>query len=160
MNQLYSAERPEFLERVASLAGQTTFRTPSGGRGTKMEQLPDAHAIATALAFARRRSDPDDIGPDVAYCWATGTDAYRERVTRRLAIALRCHATRSHGAHRLAAAQLAWDSLVHNARPSQKAPADVSRHDWDRLLLAAVATLQSVAWEALAHAERAYRRVA
>lgn len=157
---LFSSERPEFLERVAALAGQSTFRTPSGGRCTKSEQLPDAHAIATALAFARRRDDPDDIGPDVAYCWATGTDAYRERVTRRLAIALRCHATRSHGAHRLAAAQRAWDSLVHSHRADDSPPREVSRHDWDRLLLAAVATLQSVAWEALADAERAYRRVA
>ena len=47
---LYSSDRPEFAERVARLAGQTTYRVPTEGRGTRTEQLPDAHAIATALA--------------------------------------------------------------------------------------------------------------
>ncbi len=160
MSLLYSTDRPEFLERIAKLAGGTTFREPAGGRGTKMDQLPDVHAIATALAFARNPHDPDDIGPDVAYCWATQSDAYRERVTRRLSIALRCHATRSHGQHRLAAAQLAWDAMIHNRKAGSRPPADVRPMDWDRLLLAAVATLQSLAWEALVEAERAYRREA
>lgn len=157
MSGLYSTDRPEFLERVAALAGKTTFRVPQGARSTKLDQLPDAHAIATALAFARNHKDPDDIGPDVAYCWATGTDAYRERVTRKLAVALRCHATRTHGAHRLAAANVAWDAIVHNRRPVNPPPAEVRLSDWDRLLLAGVATLQSLAWTALDDAERAYR---
>ena len=155
---LYSTDRPEFIERLAKLAGGTTWRQPLEGHGTKSDHLPDAHAIATALGFARH--DPDDIGPDVAYCWALGSDAYKSRCTRRLSIALRCHDLRSVGAHRLAASEIAWDALVHNRRPGQSAPADCNARVWDRMLLAAVSTLHNAAWDALADAERAYRRVA
>lgn len=155
---LYSSDRLEFAERVARLAGQTTYRVPTEGRGTKTEQLPDAHAIASALAFARRGDD--DIGPDVAYCWVLQSNAYKQRVTRKLAIALRCHATRSHGRHRLAAAEIAWDAMIHDRRAGGQAPADMRPMDWDRLLLAAIGTLQTTAWDALAEAERRYCRAA
>lgn len=155
MSLLYSTDRPEFLERVAALAGKTSFRVPQGARGTKLDQLPDAHAIAAALAFARA---VNGIGADIAYCWATGTDAYKERATRELSVALRCHATRTQASHRLAAAQIAWDVLIHNRRPTMARPSDVRQADWDRLLLAAVASLQSLAWTALDDAERAYRK--
>ena len=157
MSVLYSTDRPEFLERVASLAGRTSYRVPEGARGTKQDQLPDAHAIAAALGFARATNG---IGADIAYCWATGTDAYKERATRELSVALRCHATRTHGHQRLAAAQIAWDVLIHNRRPTAGRPADVRQADWDRLLLAAIASLQSLAWTALDDAERAYRKSA
>lgn len=159
-NALWTSDRPEFLERLAKLAGGTTYRTPTAGRGTKLDQLPDAHAIATALAFARRRNEPDDIGPDVAYCWALGVDAYKAKVTRRLAIALRCHELRSVAKHRLLAAELAWDAMVHNRRASADMPADCDPRVWSRMLLAAVGTLQNSAWDALAAAERAYHRAA
>lgn len=160
MADVYSTDRPEFAERVAKLAGGTTYRVPTEGRGTKLDQLPDAHAIATALAFARDHGNPDDIGPDVAYCWVLQSDAYRQKVTRRLSIALRCHELRSAGAHRLVAAEIAWDAMIHNRRPSQSPPADCSPRIWDRMLLAAVGTLHAAAWDALADAERAYRRAA
>ena len=157
---LYTTDRPEFIERLAKLAGGTTYRTPAAPRGTKQDQLPDAHAIAAALAFARRMEDPDDIGPDVAYCWALGSDAYKARVTRRLAIALRCHETRSVGPHRLAVAETAWEVMIHNRRPTTTAPADCNQRMWDRMLLAAIHVMQTSAWDSLADAERAYRRVA
>ena len=64
---LWSTERADFVERVAKLAGGTTYRTPGAGRGTDLKALPDEHAIAAALAYARQ--GPNDIGPDVAYCW-------------------------------------------------------------------------------------------
>lgn len=157
---LYSTDRPEFIERLAKLAGGTTYRTPVAGKGTKQDQLPDVHAIAAALAYARRLDDPDDIGPDVAYCWAIQSDAYKAKVTRRLAIALRCHELRSVGQHRLVASEVAWEVLIHNRRPTVQAPADCNQRMWDRMLLAAIATLQNSAWDALADAERAYRKVA
>lgn len=160
MSLLYSTDRPEFLERLAKLAGGTTFREPTGGRGTKMEQLPDAHAIATALAFARRHEEPDDIGPDVAYCWALGSDAYRSKVTRRLSIALRCKELQTVAMHRLAAAETAWEVMIHNRRSSSTAPADCKPAIWDRMLIAAIHAMQTSAWDALADAERAYRRAA
>lgn len=148
------SDRPEFVERVAKLAGGTTYRVPVEGRGTKVAQLPDAHAIAAALAFARR--GPDDIGPDIAYCWVLRTDAYRERVTRKLSVALRCHELRGADAHRLLASQAAWDALVWDR--SSPRPANAAK--WDKMLLAAIGTLYNSAWDSLADAERAYSRAA
>ena len=155
---IYSSDRPEFAERVARLAGQTTYRVPTEGRGTRMEQLPDAHAIAAALAFARQ--GPDDIGPDIAYAWVVQTDAGRERVTRKLSEAMRCKEFQNAGRHRLAAAEMAWEVMIHNRRPSTAAPADCSPRTWDRMLLVAIGTLHAKAWDALAEAERRYTRAA
>lgn len=152
-NVLWSNDRPEFTERVAKLAGATTYREPVGGYGTKSEHLPDAHAIAAALSFARR--GPDDIGPDVAYCWVLQTDAYREKVTRKLCIAMHCHELRGTAKHRLTAAQAAWESMIHN-RTGQTRPADLAELPWSKLLLAAVGTMYTSAWDTLADAERAY----
>ena len=153
---LWSTDRPEFVERVAALAGGTTYRLPVAGRGTKTDQLPDAHAIAAALAYAR--TEPDDIGPDVAYCWVLQSDAYRQQTTRRLAILLRSPRTRTLATHRLLAADVAWEVMIHNRRTKVAQPADVMPRDWDALLLAAIGMLQAAAWEALDTAERCYRK--
>jgi hypothetical protein len=158
MSGLWSTDRPEFAERVAKLAGGTTYRTPTGGRGTKEDHLPDAHAIAAALSFARQ--SPDDIGPDVAYCWVLQSDAYRQKVTRRLSIMLRSHKFRTMAQHRLAAAEAAWAVMIHGVRVKVDQPADLRPYDWDRLLLAAIAELHDSAWDALAEAERRYRSAA
>ena len=155
---LYSTDRPEFLERLATLAGSTTYREPSGARSTDHDFMPDAHAIAAALAYARR--ERDDIGPDVAYCWATQSDAYRQRTTRRLAIMLRSPKTRTLAVHRLTAAEAAWTAMIHNKRAQVAQPADIRPDDWNRLLLAAVTMMYRAAWDALADAERAYKRAA
>lgn len=155
MSLLYTSDRPDFIERLAKLAGGTTYRTPTEGRGTKQDQLPDAHAIATALAFARR--GPDDIGPDVAYCWVLRCDSYRVRVVRKLSTALRCHEFRGAGAARIQAAEAAWEAMVWD-RSSPK-PAEPPRF-WDSLLLTAIGVLHASAWDTLAEAERKYRRVA
>lgn len=152
---LWTDERPEFIERVAKLAGDTTYRTPSGGRGTKQDQLPDAHAIAAALAFGR--NGPLDVGPDVAYCWVLQTDAYRNKVVRMLADALRCHEFRTVTALRLTAAEAAWSAMVWNRASSR--PASAGRA-YDRMLMVACETLHRAAWDALSQAERAYRAVA
>jgi hypothetical protein len=150
---LWSSERPEFVERVAKLAGGTTFRLPGGGHGTKADHLPDAHAIAAALAYGRE--GPADIGPDVAYCWVLQNDAYRHKVVPLLIEALRGHAFRSVMRYRKHAADAAWAAMIWNragTRPADAPPA------YDRMLLVACATLERKAWDALAAAERAYRR--
>ena len=158
MSALWSNDRPEFTERIASLAGGTTYRTPVAGRGTKQDQLPDEHAIATALSFARR--GPEDIGPDVAYCWVLQSDAYRERVTRKLAVALSCYTLRNIRPHLLALSQIAWDTMIHDRTGLGAAPPGVPQVPWDRGLLAALGTLHTSAWDALAEAERRYHRAA
>ena len=154
-SDLWGTERPEFIERIGKLAGGTTYRTPSGGRGTKVQQVPDEHAIAAALAYGRQ--GPEDVGPDVAYCWVLQTDAYRNRTVRRLADALRCHEFRSVTQYRLLAAEAAWAAMVWNRASTR--PADAPRA-YDRMLLVACETLYRSAWDALAAAERAYRHVA
>lgn len=155
---LWSTERADFVERVAKLAGGTTYRTPGAGRGTDLKALPDEHAIAAALAYARQ--GPNDIGPDVAYCWVLASDAYRERTTRLLAVALVCHDLRKVRPHLLAAAEAAWDTLIHDRRGRGMAPAGADAVSWDRALLGAIGTLHSSAWDALARAERKYGRAA
>ena len=153
MGALWSNERPEFCERVAKLAGGTAYRTPVAGRGTGADRLPDAHAIAAALAFARRGAN--DIGPDVAYCWVLRCDTYRNKVVRKLADALRCREFRAVYQWRLTAAEAAWDAMIWNR--SSARPADAPRL-YDELLLAAVGTLYRSAWDTLAEAERRYHR--
>lgn len=153
---LWDSERPGFIERVASLAGGTTYRVPTEGKGTKFDQLPGPHAIATALAFGR--NGPDDIGPDVAYCWVLESDAYRQKVIRKLSVALQCHEFRSVATFRLTAAEAAWDAMIWNRASARPANAPAA---YDRMLLAAVGTLERSAWDSLAEAEkRCYRKTA
>jgi hypothetical protein len=147
--------RPEFVERIAKLAGGTTYRAPMEGGGTKEAQLPDVHAIAAALAFARR--GPDDVGPDVAYCWVLQNNVYRRRTVLKLADALRCHEFRHVTTYRLQAAEAAWDAMIWNHMA--KRPAD-ARPAYDTMLMVACKTLHDAAWDSLAEAERRYRRVA
>ena len=152
---LWGADAPAFAERVMRLAGQTTYRMPAAGRGgAALDMVPDAHAIAAALAYGRL--GPEDIGPDVAYCWVLQSDAYRNPVVRRLALALRGNATRGLGRFTLAAAGVAWRVLVHGERIAAP-PQGVSARDWELLVWAALGTLHTAAWDALTRAERAYR---
>jgi len=149
----YSNDRPSFIERLAKLAGGPTYRTPAAGKTNEPAPLPDAHAIAAALSFARR--GPDDIGPDVAYCWVLQRDDYRHKVARKLEDALRCHQFRSVHMHRLTAAYAAWDALISGEiapRPAGAKPI------YDTMLLVACKVLHDAAWDTLAEAERRYIR--
>lgn len=157
MSALWSNDRPEFTERIASLAGGTTYRTPVAGRGTKQDQLPDEHAIATALSFARR--GPEDIGPDVAYCWVLQSDAYRAKVMRIICD----HLYRTSRISRVHAAQAvgsAWDAMIHDRKSGKDCPSDIDQRSYDALLLLVVGILHTSAWDTLAAAERAYHRAA
>lgn len=61
---IYSNQKASFRERIAKLAGGTTYREPMGGRSTDPNRMTDQD-VAAALAYARQ--GPDDIGPDIAY---------------------------------------------------------------------------------------------
>ena len=89
MSDAYSAERAGYAERLARLAGGTTYREPVGGYGTPSDYMPDVHAMAASLAFARRGKA--DIGPDVALAVICRKMAYRRKVATELAAALREH---------------------------------------------------------------------
>lgn len=160
---LWSSDRPEFTERIAKLAGSTTYRVPVEGRGTKFDQLPDAHAIATALAFARR--GPQDIGPDVAYCLVLQSDAYRNTVCLKLAEAVgdAADGREIKGARQyaMAACQAAWDAVIHlEAGVNKRKPPNCKESAWDVLLLTALCQLHDSAWASLFEAERRYRSAA
>lgn len=155
MSGLYSTDRPEFLERVAALAGKTTFRVPHGARGARQDQMPDAHAIAAALAYARRGQD--DIGPDVAFCFALQNDTYKPKVVRLLADAL-CMSSSMQREHAVQAIVAAWDVFIYNRASAIAMPTNLDKRAWDALLLLACGTLHDSAWDALAEAEKMYFR--
>lgn len=151
-NELWSQDRPAFMERVAALAGSTTYREPMGGHGTKTEHLPDAHAVSMALAFARR--GPQDIGPDVAYCWVLRNDAYRNIVVPKLAQALICHELRRANGYRTLGANAAWEAVIWDR--VHPMPAGVCARDWGHVVAAARGVMIQSAWDSLWRAERAY----
>ena len=156
---IYSSDRPEFAERVARLAGQTTYRVPTEGRGTRTEQLPDAHAIAAALAFARQ--GPDDIGPDIAADIATGRRGHGVRVCAALGRSLsgdRSALMRRMRPYLAIAAADAYGLVVDGRRYAR--PPEARAEDWDTLVAAGAAILERLAWDALAEAERRYHRAA
>lgn len=78
MTDTHTTERPSFLERLGRLAGQTTYRVPVEGIGTRFSYLPESHSLAGALSYARgKRWNP---GPEIAYAYATGIEHKREEV--------------------------------------------------------------------------------
>jgi len=153
---LWSSDRPEFMERIAKLAGGTTYRVPTAGKGTKLDQLPDTHAIATALAFARRGRG--DIGPDVAECWVLQTNTHRDRVILRV-VQSAVNDQRGRAASDFAmAVGAAWDAMVWNQITPR--PQGIPQKAWDVALLFCCKLLHDSAWDTLAAAERAYKRKA
>ena len=73
------ADRAGFLERLGKLAGQTTFREPSGGGSPySSRMMTGENALVLALSYARR--DVRDIGPEIAYAIGTGIPHQQERV--------------------------------------------------------------------------------
>lgn len=152
---IYSHDRATFRERIARLAGGTTYREPMEGHSTDPHRLTDLD-VAAALAFARKGSS--DIGPDVAYCMICQSDAYRPRIVRELALALSesgGYYLRKARPYLLHIADQAFAAIVWQARVAR--PEGCSERAYSALLLAGVATLHSAADEAIRDAERAFR---
>lgn len=77
-DQTFTKERPGFLERLGRLAGQTTYRVPIEGVGTKFDHIPESHGLIVSLCGARGpRWQP---GPEIAFAMATGIQHQREKV--------------------------------------------------------------------------------
>src|SRR5690606_32028593 len=75
-DQTFTKERPGFLERLGRLAGQTTYRVPIEGVGTKFDHIPESHGLIVSLCGARGpRWQP---GPEIAFAMATGIQHQRE----------------------------------------------------------------------------------
>lgn len=146
-----------FRERVAALAGHTTWREPAGELG------PRDIDIAGALSFGR--SGPGDIGPDIAFDMATGHPAHYRRCVLWLGEQLGSLAThdadgyypaRACKAHLAPVALHAYNAIVRGwACPPH--PEDVRDRDWQELLLFACLLLEQSAEDALALAARRRR---
>lgn len=162
-DQTHEAKAPPSLwERLARLAGKTTYREPVGGRTTRTAVLPPEHELCVALGWARDRNDPHDIGPDVAMDMATGGGRNMAPVVRLLAEAL--DADRGRGSRvvsrnrpylRIVAAD-AYARIVYGQRFER--PEMVTNDDWDVLTEAAYRVLERMADNAVARAERYLRR--
>lgn len=159
MSDTYSGIRAGFAERVAKMAGGTTYREPVGSSGTRADYMPDEHAIAAALAYARR--GPGDIGPDVAVAIATGSTAHRTKIVMELSAALLA-ATGRVGERTanflLSIAAHCYLDVV--GQPSGKRPLGVSERDYQLLRSFGHGILWQAAESALNRAQKAYRQAA
>jgi len=79
------ADRSGFVERLGRLAGQTTWREPTGAGYTPYVSgsLSGENAMVLALSMGRRSER--DVGPDVAYSVGTGQPHRRQQVVEWLA---------------------------------------------------------------------------
>lgn len=154
----YSAERAGFAERLGRLAGETTYRVPVEGRSTRHASVPEPHALATALAYARRSRD--DVGPDMAYDMVLGRATYRVRIVRSVAAAMMSY--RGQGSRCIArwpqwvnqACHIAYGELL--GFRAVRGPLAVPDDDWSMLVESAKRIMLILADDAVAHAERAY----
>lgn len=163
MTDTHEAKAPASLwERLARLAGQTTYREPVGGRTTRTMVVPAEHELCIALGWARDPGDPHDIGPDVAMDIATGQGRNMPGVVRSLANAL--DADRGRGSRvvsrnrpylRIVAAD-AYARIVYSQRFAR--PEMVTAADWETLTEAGYRVLERMADNAVARAERYLRR--
>jgi hypothetical protein len=152
---IYTAERATFRERIAALAGRSTWREPMEGHSTAPLKMTDQD-VAAALAYARQ--GPDDIGPDIAYCIVCGSDWHRARIIKGLATALfhaGGHWVRKGKPYLLTIADDAFRTVVWQQRVTR--PEGCPAKTYDVLLLTGIGTLSQAADEAIRAAERAFR---
>ena len=160
MSDEFSHARAGFVERVAKLAGGTTYREPVGGHSTSGDRMPDAHAIASAMAFARR--GPTDIGPDIAVAIATGTTAHRTRIVMELSAALLACTGRvgERTADSLVIIAAHCYLFVIGGQQKNERPLGVAERDYTLLRSMGEGILWQAAENALSRAKRAYRQAA
>lgn len=161
MTDTYTHAAPGIWERLARLAGGTTYREPVGGRTTRTAVVPPDHELCIALGWCRRRNDPFDIGPDVAFDMATGGGRNMARVVRTLANALDADRRNSRVVMRcrpflqIVAAD-AYARLVYLQRFS--APEAMHPADWETLSEAAYKVLNTMACDAVSRAAQHLRK--
>lgn len=164
MSDTHEAKAPPSLwERLARLAGGTTYREPVGGRTNRAGALPVDHAVCIALGWARDPDDRHDIGPDLAIDIATCSGRNMHKIVRAVAEAIDAGAgNRGHRAIRRSRPYLrivasdAYARLVYGHRYEK--PEGMAIDDWELLTEAAVQVMERMADNALARAERAMRK--
>lgn len=156
MTDAYSAERAGYAERLARLAGSTTWREPMEGHATRGDHLPDVHAMAASLAFARRGEA--DIGPDVALAVICRKMAHRRKVVTELAAALLASGGRAgeRCADYLPQIAAACYSHVVTGEPIAVV-AGIAERDWEILSSMGTGLLWDAVSVSVRRAEYAYR---
>jgi len=154
---IYSNERAGLIEQLGILTGGTTWREVFRGSHSTADNMPQAHKLAAALAYARE-TDPSNIGPDILEAMATGTQVHRRRIVGELTAALRI------GTGRLAARnmdhllQIAADAFLACVGVLPKGrPQAVSARDYNALTALGERILWRAADEALTALARKLR---
>lgn len=160
MSDEFTHVRAGFAERVAKMAGGTTYREPVGSFGSSADHLPDAHAIAAAMAYARRGQT--DIGPDIAVAIATGSIAHRTKIVMELSAALLASTGRvgERAVNYLLTISAHCYLFVVTGKPQGPRPLGVADRDYIILRSLGEGILWQAAESALERAQKAYRKVA
>lgn len=157
---VWSHERATFRERIARLAGRTSWREPVAGYTNKAGELGEDQAIAMALAFARDRDDPLDIGPEVAYCLICETRRGKpdvlDKLTRALRMEYRAADDRPLMARSAVNQAFEWAIFGHEPDPEQVPKAGMTPATYRGLILVARGAIIRAGEEAIYRAERAY----
>ncbi len=156
--ETYTHERASFVERIQRLGGSTTWREPMQGGGSKADSLPDAHALAAAMAWTGK-ADPG-IGHRVAYAIYLGSKHWAEEIvaeTERQLLELERRIRRRHGKASISrfAAIAAYMGVCQGVTVPEPAGSDTT---WFLMVRVGERWLLSQAEEALDVAEAAYRR--
>jgi|GEM_PF-2147060 len=160
MAEVYTNERAGFRERLARMAGGTTYREPIGGYGTKADSVPDVHTMAAALAYAKE--GPSDIGPDIALAIVCQADYRRQQIVTELVAALLAETGRV--GERCAdvlpiICGRAYVAVVLGVPAEADADWKIAARDWQLLSGLAEAALMQAAEGAIRRASGSYRGI-
>lgn len=157
-SETYTHERASFVERIQRLAGTSTWREPMQGSGTTGDSMPDAHALAAAMAWTGK--DGLGIGHRVAYAIYLGSLHWQDEIVRAVAEqlqSLEARMRRRDGKAPISrfAAIAAYLSVCRGVETPKPAESDST---WFLLVRVGERWMLSQAEEALDVAEAAYRR--
>lgn len=156
-DETFTHERASFVERIQRLAGTSTWREPMQGSGSSADTMPDAHALAAAMAWTGKDAG---IGHRVAYAIYLGSMHWQDEIVREVAeqlATLERRIRRRDGKAPISrfAAIASYLSVCRGVDTPKPAESDST---WFLLVRVGERWLLSQAEEALDVAEAAYRR--
>ena len=160
MADTWTHERATFRERIARLAGRTSWREPVAGYTNKAGELGEEQQIAMALAFARDQDDPLDIGPEVAYCLVCesrgGKPDVLDKVTQAMRLVSRAADARPLMTRSAVNAAFEWAIFGEEPDPADVPKAGMTPATYRGLILVARGAIIRAGEEAIYRAERAF----
>lgn len=171
MTETWTHERAELREKLGRLAGRTSWREPVAGYTNKAGEMSDEQKMAAAMGFARHMlptgnpdepwmPDPEDVGPDVAICYACETRLSKPNILARITQVL-CREFAQAAARPLMTkaavnAAFEWAIFGHEPDPAQVPKAGMTPATYRGLILVARGAIIRAGEEAIYRAERAY----